>query len=137
MKLNRKLLTAEIALLVAAVPAAAWAQQATPDTGTDSQALGTIVVTAEKRSEDVQEVPMSISVIGEPARSEITGIGEVSTSTSGCSGSVISCTLCTIGLRKSEMKLPRSRPMSRNSTWCRPAWMALPRPASPTSVPLE
>ena len=71
MKLNRKLLTAEIALLVAAVPAAAWAQQATPDTGTDSQALGTIVVTAQKRSEDVQEVPMSISVIGEEQLAEM------------------------------------------------------------------
>ncbi len=66
-KLNKKLLTAEIALLLAVVPAASWAQQAppAPDTDTESQALGTIVVTAEKRSEDVQEVPMSISVIGE------------------------------------------------------------------------
>ena len=40
----------------------AWAQQTTPDTD-DTQALGTIIVTAEKRSEDIQEVPMSISVI--------------------------------------------------------------------------
>ena len=66
-KLNKKLLPAQIALLLAVVPAASWAQQAppAPDTATDSQALGTIVVTAQKRSEDVQEVPMSISVIGE------------------------------------------------------------------------
>ena len=66
-KLNKKLLPAQIALLLAVVPAASWAQQAppAPDTDTDAQALGTIVVTAEKRSEDVQQVPMSISVIGE------------------------------------------------------------------------
>jgi iron complex outermembrane recepter protein len=67
MKLTKKLLAAEIAFLIATFPAAAWAQQAppAPDTDTESQALGTIVVTAQKRSEDVQEVPMSISVIGE------------------------------------------------------------------------
>jgi outer membrane receptor protein involved in Fe transport len=64
-KLNKKLLPVEIALLLAAAPSASWAQQAAPDTETDAQALGTIVVTAEKRSEDVQQVPMSISVIGE------------------------------------------------------------------------
>ena len=64
MKLNKKLLPAQIALLLAVVPVASRAQQTTPDTETDAQALGTIVVTAEKRSEDVQEVPMSISVIG-------------------------------------------------------------------------
>ncbi len=67
-KLNKKLLPAQIALLLAAAPLVSWAQQApqpAPDTDTDTQALGTIVVTAQKRSEDVQEVPMSISVIGE------------------------------------------------------------------------
>jgi len=64
MKLNKKLLPAQIALLLAVVPVASRAQQTTPDTETDAQALGTVVVTAEKRSEDVQEVPMSISVIG-------------------------------------------------------------------------
>jgi outer membrane receptor protein involved in Fe transport len=64
-KLDKKLLTVEIALLLAAVPVASWAQQAppAPDTDSDSQALGTIVVTAEKRSEDIQEVPMSITVV--------------------------------------------------------------------------
>jgi len=63
MKLKKKLLPGHIALLLAAaVPPAAWAQQTTPDTD-DTQALGTIIVTAEKRSEDIQEVPMSISVI--------------------------------------------------------------------------
>jgi iron complex outermembrane receptor protein len=64
-KLDKKLLPAEIAFLLAIVPAASWAQQAppAPDTDTESQALGTIVVTAEKRSEDIQQVPMSITVI--------------------------------------------------------------------------
>jgi outer membrane receptor protein involved in Fe transport len=66
-KLNKKLLTRQIALLLAAAaPTAAWTQTTqTPDGVDDSQALGTIIVTAEKRSEDIQEVPMSISVIGE------------------------------------------------------------------------
>jgi outer membrane receptor protein involved in Fe transport len=45
--------------------AAAHAQDADkPDAG-DSSTLGTIIVTAEKRSEDIQEVPMSIGVIDE------------------------------------------------------------------------
>jgi outer membrane receptor protein involved in Fe transport len=66
-KLDKKLLPRQIALLLAAAaPSAAWAQAtSTPDAADDSQALGTIIVTAEKRSEDIQEVPMSISVIGE------------------------------------------------------------------------
>ncbi len=38
--------------------------RAKPDAA-DSATLGTIIVTAEKRSEDVQQVPMSIGVIGE------------------------------------------------------------------------
>jgi len=49
-------------LLALAASATAQAQQATPDAG-DQATLGTIVVTAEKRSEDIQNVPMSISVI--------------------------------------------------------------------------
>jgi len=64
-KLRKKLLPGHIALLLAtAAPAAGWAQEASPGND-ESQALGTIIVTAEKRSEDIQEVPMSISVIGE------------------------------------------------------------------------
>ena len=50
-------------LLALAASATAHAQQAPSDDQSQSQALGTIVVTAEKRSEDIQQVPMSISVI--------------------------------------------------------------------------
>jgi len=45
--------------------ASAHAQQETPSTTDQSATLATIIVTAEKRSEDVQKVPMSISVIDE------------------------------------------------------------------------
>ena len=41
----------------------AQAQQAPPSTPDDQSTLGTIMVTAEKRSEDIQTVPISISVI--------------------------------------------------------------------------
>ena len=50
-------------LLALITSAAAQAQQATPDSSDQAAALGTIIVTAEKRSEDVQKVPMSIGVI--------------------------------------------------------------------------
>jgi len=53
-------------LLTLMAGGAAHAQQApaTPD-AEGSTTLGTIIVTAEKRSEDIQQVPMSISVIDE------------------------------------------------------------------------
>ena len=41
------------------------AQDATKPDADNAATLGTIIVTAEKRSEDIQEVPMSISVIDE------------------------------------------------------------------------
>jgi iron complex outermembrane recepter protein len=52
-----------LALFSSAVAQAQQAQQATPDSGDQAAALGTIIVTAEKRSEDVQTVPMSVGVI--------------------------------------------------------------------------
>ena len=54
-------------LLALAVSAAAHAQDVTPtpDAADSSATLGTIIVTAEKRSEDIQNVPISISVIDE------------------------------------------------------------------------
>ncbi len=48
-------------LLALVASAGAHAQEATPDADT----LGTVIVTAEKRSEDIQQVPMSIGVINE------------------------------------------------------------------------
>jgi iron complex outermembrane recepter protein len=54
------------AILLALVAAAqAQAQQAAPSSADQSATLATVVVTAEKRSEDIQKVPMSISVIDE------------------------------------------------------------------------
>jgi iron complex outermembrane receptor protein len=52
------------AILLALIAGAqAQAQDATKPDAADSATLGTIMVTAEKRSEDIQQVPMSISVI--------------------------------------------------------------------------
>jgi len=53
-------------------------------------------------------------------------MGAVTTSITGWNGSVNFLTSLTTGERKSEMKLPRSRPMSRNSTTFRPSSNALP-----------
>jgi iron complex outermembrane recepter protein len=52
-------------LLALAATFGAHAQDAAKPDGADSSTLGTIIVTAEKRSEDVQKVPMSIGVIDE------------------------------------------------------------------------
>ncbi|HET7064013.1 MAG TPA: TonB-dependent receptor [Rudaea sp.] len=52
-------------LLALLASAQASAQEVTKPDAADSSTLGTIIVTAEKRSEDIQQVPMSIGVIGE------------------------------------------------------------------------
>ncbi len=60
---KRTLLATAIALTLTA-SSGAWAQDANQQKTSDKSAkLETIVVTAEKRSEDIQNVPMSISVI--------------------------------------------------------------------------
>jgi len=54
------------AILIALVAAAsAHAEDATSPQPNSSTELGTVVVTAEKRSEDVQKVPISVSVVDE------------------------------------------------------------------------
>jgi len=50
-------------LLALVASAGAHAQDATKPDADNSATLGTIIVTAEKRSEDIQQVPMSIGVI--------------------------------------------------------------------------
>jgi len=50
-------------LLALVATAQAQAQDVTKPDAADSATLGTIMVTAEKRSEDIQQVPMSIGVI--------------------------------------------------------------------------
>jgi iron complex outermembrane receptor protein len=52
-------------LLALIASAGAHAQDATKPDADNSATLGTIVVTAEKRSEDIQQVPMAIGVINE------------------------------------------------------------------------
>ncbi len=52
-------------LLALIASAGAHAQDAAKPDADNSATLGTIVVTAEKRSEDIQQVPMSIGVINE------------------------------------------------------------------------
>ena len=49
--------------LALAATCAAQAQDAAKPDSSDQSTLGTIIVTAEKRSEDIQQVPMSIGVI--------------------------------------------------------------------------
>ncbi len=58
-----RLVQAILLALVASTSAQAQQAPATPDS--QSSTLETIIVTAEKRSEDIQQVPMSISVIDE------------------------------------------------------------------------
>ena len=60
---NRTRLGLSILLALFAGAQASAQDAAKPDT--DSSTLGTIIVTAEKRSEDIQSVPMSVSVIDE------------------------------------------------------------------------
>ena len=60
---TRRLLPRSILFALAATSAAAAQEATTPDTGDKDSTLGTIIVTAEKRSEDIQQVPMSIGVI--------------------------------------------------------------------------
>ena len=68
-------LAAPLALMVAAQPALAQ-QTAQAGTATDVQDAGEIVVTAAKRSENLQSVPISISAIGGDtlAKSRITSV---------------------------------------------------------------
>jgi iron complex outermembrane recepter protein len=63
--INHRTPLAYAILLVLAASTQAQAQEATPASGDQSTTLGTVMVTAEKRSEDVQQVPMSIGVIDE------------------------------------------------------------------------
>jgi outer membrane receptor protein involved in Fe transport len=61
--MTRRILPRAIVLALAA-PFAAHAQDAAkPDAADQQSTLGTIIVTAEKRSEDIQQVPMSVGVI--------------------------------------------------------------------------
>jgi iron complex outermembrane recepter protein len=63
--MTRRMLSHAI-LLALAAPFGAHAQDAAKPDAADQQAtLGTIIVTAEKRSEDIQNVPISVSVLDE------------------------------------------------------------------------
>lgn len=70
--------TAGVSLLALAMSAPAWAQSATPDRSTeagstteDSGGLSEIVVTAQKREQNLQEVPIAISALGEAKISQL------------------------------------------------------------------
>ncbi len=51
------------AILLALIAGTVQAEDAPPDSKEPSATLGTVIVTAEKRSEDIQNVPMSVGVI--------------------------------------------------------------------------
>jgi outer membrane receptor protein involved in Fe transport len=57
------------------------------DAGTDAAALGEVIVTAQRRAEDVKEVPMSISVVGAAAleNDHIGGLEDLSRAVPGLS----------------------------------------------------
>ena len=61
--MTQRILSRSIWLALAASGAAHAQDAAKPDAGDQQATLGTIIVTAEKRSEDIQQVPMSVGVI--------------------------------------------------------------------------
>jgi outer membrane receptor protein involved in Fe transport len=61
-QMTRRIITQSVWLALATT-FAAQAQEAPKPDAADQNTLGTIVVTAEKRSEDIQQVPMSVGVI--------------------------------------------------------------------------
>jgi len=61
--MTQRILSRSIWLALAATCTARAQDVAKPDAGDQQATLGTIIVTAEKRSEDIQQVPMSIGVI--------------------------------------------------------------------------
>ncbi len=58
----RMLATASLAALATCIAAPALAQDSAQDAADDG--LGAIVVTAQKRSENIQDVPIAISAVG-------------------------------------------------------------------------
>ena len=110
--------------------------------GTSGMLLMSVTIPAMSRisptlnfSGGVIACAMSSSVIGWPARSEITGIGVVTSSITGWIGFVIFCTSSTIGVTYLEMNVPMSRPMLSNATRFRPSWMESPMSLKPTNTP--
>jgi outer membrane receptor protein involved in Fe transport len=65
---------ASVSALAIAIASPAYAQDTESQSGQDAQREGgvnTIIVTAQKRSEDLQDVPVSVSAIGEEALDEL------------------------------------------------------------------
>lgn len=65
--MNRRLSASTLALVIGCLPVQAWAQDTTADTAEEPAAEGgiaEIIVSAQKRDENVQDVPIAISVFG-------------------------------------------------------------------------
>ncbi len=74
---------ASLALAIFATPA--LADEAADSSASEEQAVGDIIVTARKREESVQDVPIAINVLGEAAiaRKGIDSVGDVANQTPG------------------------------------------------------
>jgi iron complex outermembrane recepter protein len=81
--ITKSLVASSIAIAVS-MPVAVWAQEAAPAESEDEY-TGEILVTARKRTESVQDVPIAIGVLGEDAinRKGIDGPGDVANQTPG------------------------------------------------------
>src|SRR5687768_637011 len=65
--MNRRLSASTLALVIGCLPVQAWAQDTTADPAEEPTAEGgiaEIIVSAQKRDENVQDVPIAISVFG-------------------------------------------------------------------------
>lgn len=81
--INNGLIASSIAIAIA-MPVSAWAQSNAP-AESEAEYTGDIIVTARKRAESVQDVPIAIGVLGEDAiaRKGIDGPAEVANQTPG------------------------------------------------------